>query len=78
MADKALKDQIISRTHGLCTEMEGAAIAHVATVNKIPFAVIRTASDFADENADLSFEQIEKIAAKRAGYIVSEMLKSVV
>ena len=57
--------------------MEGAAIAHVATLNKIPFAVIRTASDFADENADISFEEVEKTAARRASYIVSKMLSSI-
>lgn len=60
-----------------CTEMEGAAIAHTAVVNKIPFAVIRTASDFADENADISFEEVEKIAAKRASFIVSKMLEAI-
>ncbi len=60
-----------------CTEMEGAAIAHTAIINKIPFAVIRTASDFADENADISFDELEKTAAKRASYIVSKMLESI-
>jgi len=60
-----------------CTEMEGAAIAHVAVVNKIPFAVIRTASDFADENADISFEEVEKTAARRASYIVTKMLEGI-
>lgn len=60
-----------------CTEMEGAAIAHTAIVNKIPFAVIRTASDFADENADISFDELEKIAAKRASYIVTKMLEGI-
>ncbi len=60
-----------------CTEMEGAAIAHVATVHKIPFAVIRTASDFADENADISFDTVQKVAARRASYIVTKMLESI-
>lgn len=57
-----------------CTEMEGAAIAHAATLNNIPFAVIRTLSDFADENADFSFDTLEKTAAKRASFIVEKML----
>ncbi len=60
-----------------CTEMEGAAIAHTAIVNKIPFAVIRTASDFADENADISFDELEKTAARRASYIVTKMLEGI-
>jgi adenosylhomocysteine nucleosidase len=34
-----------------CVEMEGAAIAHIAAKNDIPFVVIRAMSDDADENA---------------------------
>ena len=60
----------------LCTEMEGAAIAHVATANRIPFAVIRTMSDFADENADISFDKLERIAAARASEIVSDIVEN--
>ena len=75
--DGAKAKQLREDFGAFCTEMEGAAIAHVATVNKIPFAVIRTASDFADENADISFEEVEKIAAKRASFIVSKMLESI-
>ena len=58
----------------MCTEMEGAAIAHVATVNKIPFVIIRAISDFADEDADNSFESFENVAADRAAFLVKEIL----
>jgi len=75
--DGAKAKQLREEFGAFCTEMEGASIAHVATVNKIPFAVIRTASDFADENADMSFEELEKIAAKRASFIVSKMLEAI-
>lgn len=34
-----------------CVEMEGAAIAHIACKNDIPFLIIRSMSDNADENA---------------------------
>ena len=58
----------------LCTEMEGAAIAHTAKVNGIPFVIIRAISDFADEDADSSFESFETVAAKRAAFLVKEIL----
>ncbi len=58
----------------LCTEMEGAAIAHTAYVNKIPFLVIRAISDFADEDAENSFDSFENVAADRAAFLVKEML----
>lgn len=75
--DGAKAKQLREDFEAFCTEMEGAAIAHVAVVNKLPFAVIRTASDFADENADVSFEELESIAAKRASFIVSKMLEAI-
>ncbi len=58
----------------LCTEMEGAAIAHTSIVNGIPFVIIRAISDFADEDAENSFDSFENVAADRAAFIVKEML----
>ncbi|MBE6681236.1 MAG: 5'-methylthioadenosine/adenosylhomocysteine nucleosidase [Ruminococcaceae bacterium] len=52
-----------------CTEMEGAAVAHVCVLNKVPFVVIRAMSDNADEQADMSFEEMASIAAKRASFV---------
>ena len=36
-----------------CVEMEGAAIAHVASKNGVPFVIIRSMSDDSDEEATL-------------------------
>ena len=58
----------------LCTEMEGAAIAHVCKVNSVPFVIIRAISDFADEDAENSFESFETVAADRAAFIVKEII----
>ena len=58
----------------LCTEMEGAAIAHAAILNEVPFVVIRALSDNADGEADMTFKQMCTIAAKRASYIVKNMI----
>ena len=50
------KTQWLNETFGsLCTEMEGAAIAHVCYLNSVPFLVIRSISDMADEDALDSF-----------------------
>lgn len=71
----AEKARSLYREHNaLCTEMEGAAIAHVAKAAGIPFLVLRTISDFADEAAEESFESFEHIAARRAAYIVKEII----
>lgn len=77
VSDSKTVERLQNDYNALCTEMEGAAIAHVATAAKIPFAVIRTMSDFADENAEISFDELEEIAAKRASEIVSDIIKGI-
>lgn len=52
-----LKEQL---PNVLCVEMEGAAIAQVCFEYSIPFNVIRTISDKADDNAAVDFPQFAK------------------
>lgn len=49
----------------LCVEMEGAAVAQVCYEYNIPFTVIRTISDAADENAEMDFPAFIKNIANR-------------
>lgn len=58
----------------MCVEMEGAAIGHACTVNDIPFVIIRTMSDNADDNATESYDNFEELAAEHSANIVLEML----
>lgn len=73
VCDKALKDRIISNTGALCTEMEGAAIAHAAWRNKVPFVVIRAISDKADDSAQMDYPTFEKIAAQRCAAVTQTL-----
>lgn len=47
-----------------CVEMEGGAVAQVCTEFDIPFSVIRTVSDSADEEAGIDFPRFVKEAAQ--------------
>ena len=47
---------------GLAVEMEGAAVAYVATSNGIPFAVVRTISDYADGSTSVNFKRFLPVA----------------
>ena len=75
VADKALKNQIISRTQGLCTVMEGAAIAHTAYRNQIPFVILRAISDKADDSAEMDYPTFERIAAHRCAEVTMMLAK---
>ena len=70
------KKTIIENTGALCTEMEGAAIAHAAWRNGIPFVVIRAISDKADDSAEMDYPTFETIAAKRCAEVTRQMAKS--
>lgn len=79
VCDKTLKGRIISNTGALCTEMEGAAIAHAAWRNGVPFVVIRAISDKADDSAQMDYPTFEKIAAERCAAVtqaLAAMLKA--
>jgi adenosylhomocysteine nucleosidase len=61
---------------GKCVEMEGAAVAHVAMLNDIPFVVIRSMSDKANGDANVNFAEFTKLASERSFTIVKSMIKS--
>ena len=55
ISEKAAKERICSEFGGLCCEMEGAAVAQVCYLNKVPFIILRAISDSADETAGEEF-----------------------
>lgn len=75
VSETAVKDSINKRFHPMCVEMEGAAIAHVAVANKIPFVVIRSMSDKADDSAGVSFDEFAPKAAEHSAKIIINMLE---
>ena len=75
VADKNLKANIISNTGAYCTEMEGAAIAHTAWKNGVPFVIIRAISDKADDSAEMDYPTFEKQAAQRCAQVTQALAK---
>jgi adenosylhomocysteine nucleosidase len=60
-----------------CVEMEGAAVAQVCDEYAIPFAVVRTISDSADENSVHDFPRFSReIARHYCVGVLSRFLKS--
>lgn len=60
----------------LCVEMEGAAVAQVCYEFDLPFTIIRTISDEADEAATIDFTKfIEKISNVYSIEIIKNIIK---
>lgn len=75
ICDKLVKEKIIENTGAICTEMEGAAIAHAAWRNGVPFAIIRAISDKADDSAEMDYPTFERIAAQRCAAVTKLVAK---
>ncbi|MBO4391380.1 MAG: 5'-methylthioadenosine/adenosylhomocysteine nucleosidase [Lachnospiraceae bacterium] len=74
IADDEKKAFLVSEFEGTCAEMEGAAIAHAATLNKIPFVILRAISDKADGSGNVDYPTFEKKMAHFMGHTMVEML----
>lgn len=75
--EKSETKERISELGGKCCEMEGAAIGHVCHINNVPFIIIRSISDLADESAQMSYEEFERKASEQANRIVGGILKEI-
>lgn len=71
-----VKRKLLREYQGDCTEMEGAAIAHGAYLNGIPFVIIRAISDKADNSAEMEYPAFEAAAAKHSAALVKELVKN--
>lgn len=61
--------------NGMCTEMEGAAVAQVCYKNHIPFIIIRSMSDRADGSANVNFNEFTQLAATQSCKIIASMIQ---
>lgn len=75
ISDRAKKEWLIENFSADCTEMEGAAIAQVAYLNKIPFLIIRAISDKADDSAQMDYPEFEAMAIKNSVVILKAMIE---
>ena len=75
ISDRSVKDRISSQFGGMCTEMEGAAIAQAAYLNSIPFVIIRAISDKADDSATVDYPTFERQAIAHSVALVENFVE---
>ena len=73
----AAKERWIAETFGaVASEMESCAVAQVAFVNRIPYAVIRVISDEADGKTPEDYPTFVARSAQRSSEILIAWLKT--
>lgn len=68
------KEQLIRVFDAKCTEMEGAAIAHAAYLNKISCVIIRAISDKADNSAVVDYPAFEAAAIRHSVRLIEALV----
>ncbi len=75
IAEKAQKERILSLFPAVACEMEGAAVAHAAYLNRVPALVLRAISDSYAGNNAMDFAAFTPRAAAQSAALVLEMLR---
>jgi len=70
LTEKIMKEKIRSKFGADCVEMEGAAIAQICALNKVPFIVIRSISDKPNGSNQMDYEQFADLASKRCADLI--------
>ena len=73
--DSKKKDQLLKDYSALCVEMEGAAIANTAFINNLPFIVVRTVSDLADDGGSMTYDEFKIEASDHSAKIVLNLVE---
>lgn len=74
IAGEEKKDYLVRTFDGKCAEMEGAAIAQAAYLNKVPYVIVRAISDKADNSAVMDYPTFEKHATEHSQKLLKNML----
>ena len=74
ISSKDKKKWLVETFDGTCAEMEGASIGHVASLNKIPYLVVRAISDKADDSATEDYPTFEAKAIAHSVKLVQAIV----
>ena len=78
ISDEKMGEKINKKFNALCVEMEGAAIAQVCYLCKVPFLVVRAISDSPyEEDNHIAFDEFLNISSDTAAKFIYEFLTKV-
>ena len=74
IVNKEEKEKIRKIFNALCIEMEGASIAQVCYLDRIPFLVIRAITDKLDGSSKIDFETFLESSSKKSATILNDII----
>lgn len=74
ISSREKKEWLVSKFGGRCAEMEGASIGHVATLNRVPYLVVRAISDKADDSAQMDYPAFAAKAIENSVRLMTEII----
>ena len=78
VSDEKMGEKINKKFNALCVEMEGASIAQVCYLCKVPFLVVRAISDSPyEEDNNITFEEFLKISSDMVSKFVLQFLDNI-
>lgn len=72
--ENTMKEKINKKFDADAIEMEGAAIAQVCYLDKIPFIIVRSISDSPNGKNNITFEKYLELASKRCSEIIKKFI----
>ena len=72
--DTKLAENIRNEFNADCVEMEGAAIAQICYLDKVPFIVVRSISDSPNGKNHMDFDEYLEVASKRGAEFLEKLL----
>ena len=75
VSSKEKREELVKDFDGYCCEMEGAAIAQVASLNKVPFTVVRVISDLPSGKGPEDYNSFELEAARLSSQALEHFLE---
>lgn len=72
--ENTMKEKINKKFDADAIEMEGAAIAQVCYLDKVPFIIVRSISDSPNGKNNITFEKYLELASKRCSSIIAKFI----
>lgn len=73
LTEEKMKNKIKNKFNADCVEMEGAAIAQICTLNRVPFLVVRSISDKPNGRNHMDYNQYVELASKRCTELILKL-----